>query len=174
VYDDLSGPARTEYQVNDGAWTAYTGSIPAFGEGVYTVNYRSADIAGNIEQVRTIEFKIDKTPPTLIVQLDKPTLWPVNHQMVDINAILRSSDTLSGVASVELSAITSNEPDSGEGDIQAELGTPAALFRLRAERLGSGKGRIYTITYTITDRAGKSTNASATVEVPHDQSVNPQ
>ncbi|WP_187274335.1 OmpL47-type beta-barrel domain-containing protein [Paenibacillus sp. N3.4] len=170
VYDNLSGVAKTEYQVNDGAWIAYKGSTPAFGEGVYKINYRSTDQAGNVEQTQTIELKVDKTAPILNVQLDNSSIWPPNHKMVTIHALLNSSDAESGVASVELTSITSNEPDSGQGDVQANFGTAATSFSLRAERLYSGTGRIYTITYTITDNAGNKKITPVTVTVPHDQS----
>ncbi|KQX48783.1 golvesin C-terminal-like domain-containing protein [Paenibacillus sp. Root444D2] len=171
VYDNLSGVAKTEYQVNNGGWITYTDSIPAFGEGIYKVDYRSTDQAGNVEQIQTIEFKIDKTAPLLTVQLDKTSIWPANHKMVVINAALHSSDAISGVESVVLTSITSNEPDSGQGDMEANIGTAATSFRLRAERLGVGYGRIYTITYTVTDKAGNKTDTSVTVTVPHDQST---
>jgi hypothetical protein len=42
-------------------------------------------------------------------------------------------------------------------------------FELRAERSGVGTGRIYTITYLVTDGCGNSTSASATVTVPLSQ-----
>jgi hypothetical protein len=42
--------------------------------------------------------------------------------------------------------------------------------QLRAERLGSGDGRIYTITITCTnDTSKKSSTQTVTVLVPHDQ-----
>ena len=166
--DNLSGVVKTEYQVNNGVWATYNGSIPAFGEGIYKVGYRSADKAGNVEQIKTIQFKIDKSAPILSVQLDKTVLWPPNHKMVTIHATLNSSDGTSGFASVVLTSITCNEPTS-EGDIQANLGTMATSFSLIAERLGNGTGRIYTITYTITDNAGNKSTAVSTVSVPHNQ-----
>ena len=159
------GAVTTEYQVNDGAWITYNGSIPAFGEGTYKVGYRSKDQAGNVEQLKTVEFKVDKMAPALSVQLDKTSIWPADHKMVTINATLNSSDATSGVESVVLTSITSNKPDSGQGDIQADFGTAATSFNLRAE-----KDRIYTITYTATDKAGNKTVVTATVTVPHDQS----
>jgi hypothetical protein len=39
-------------------------------------------------------------------------------------------------------------------------------FALRAERSGTGTGRVYTITYQATDACGNSTIATATVAVP--------
>ena len=85
--------------------------------------------------------------------------------MVTVNATLNSSDATSGIESVVLTSITSNQPDSGQGDIEADIGTEATSFSLRAE-----KDRIYTITYTATDKAGNKTVISVTVIVPHDLS----
>jgi len=42
-------------------------------------------------------------------------------------------------------------------------------FQLRAERWDEGDGRVYTITYQVTDACGNSTLATVTVTVPHDQ-----
>lgn len=163
--DDTSGVTTTEYQINDGTWTVYNGSIPAFGDGVHTVNYRSTDLAGNVEQLKTVEFKVDKTDPTISLQLDQTTIWPANHKMGTVNVTLNVNDAGSGVESVILTSIICNQPDSGLGDIQAEIGTEATSFSLRAE-----KDRIYTITYTATDKAGNKTDATAIVTVPHDLS----
>ncbi|MEH7009245.1 hypothetical protein V7087_00250 [Neobacillus niacini] len=90
-----------------------------------------------------------------------------------MNATLDSSDTISGVQSVVLTSITSNEPESKDGDIQAKLGSEDTYFSLRATRSGEGTGRVYTITYTATDHAGNQRN-TATVTVPHDQSEMPE
>ncbi|NOU62554.1 hypothetical protein GC096_00650 [Paenibacillus sp. LMG 31461] len=61
---EAGGVVTTEYQVNDGAWNTYTGSIPAFGDGTYKLGYRSKDQAGNEEALKTVEFKVDKKAPT--------------------------------------------------------------------------------------------------------------
>jgi len=159
------GAVTTEYQVNGGAWAASSGEPIPFGEGSYKLAYRSRDQAGNVEQVRTIEFNIDKTVPALALVLDKNAIWPPNHLMVPVNATPTASDTGSGIESVILTNITSNKPDSGMGDIQAEFGKPAKSFSVRAE-----KDRIYTVTYTATDKAGNVTPKTATITVPHDQS----
>jgi len=43
-------------------------------------------------------------------------------------------------------------------------------LKLRAERLGDGNGRVYTITITCTDDATKKSSIqTVTVLVPHDQ-----
>jgi hypothetical protein len=42
-------------------------------------------------------------------------------------------------------------------------------FQLRAERSGTGSGRVYTITYKATDASGNYATGSVTIEVPHNK-----
>jgi hypothetical protein len=68
--------------------------------------------------------------------------------------------------------VRQDEPTNGKGDGNtpvdaAGVGTAAAL--VRAERTGTGNGRVYHIFYTATDSAGASCNGTVTVGVPHDQ-----
>jgi hypothetical protein len=44
-------------------------------------------------------------------------------------------------------------------------------LQLRAERAGSGIGRIYTIRIVSTDSSGNTTSTTVTVQVPHDRSA---
>ena len=55
-----SGVDFTEYRVNGGAWAKGT-QVTVSGEGDHTVDYRSADKAGNLEALKSIAFGI-KTP----------------------------------------------------------------------------------------------------------------
>ena len=48
--------------------------------------------------------------------------------------------------------------------------SPAQSFSVRAERAGNGGGRVYTVTYTATDRSNNSSAEVREVTVPHDQS----
>jgi hypothetical protein len=41
--------------------------------------------------------------------------------------------------------------------------------QVRAERVGSGGGRVYTITATASDLAGNIATQTATCKVPHDR-----
>jgi hypothetical protein len=87
---------------------------------------------------------------------------------------------------VTLKSITMNEGDTtntydgafdgtiGDGNTTSDVqdavrGTYDLSFALRAERSGTGPGRVYTITYTATDASGNSADASAKVTVPHNQ-----
>lgn len=156
---------------DDGIWTAYTAPVIVSENNI--VYARGTDAAGNVSNVTSYAVSnIDKIAPIVTIQLDKTSLWPANHKMVTVRAAVYSSDAASGIESVVLSSITSNEADSGEGDILADIGTEADSFLLRAERVGSGTGRVYTVTYMATDHAGNKKLTSVTVTVPHDRSGN--
>ena len=71
------------------------------------------DEAGNKGSVTAEVSNIDKVAPKFSVILDRPVLRVPNHKMVTIQAILNYSDDESGIKSVFLDSITSNEPDSG-------------------------------------------------------------
>ncbi|HUC92840.1 MAG TPA: family 43 glycosylhydrolase [Paenibacillus sp.] len=170
--DEGAGVASTEYRVNGGEWRPYAAPVTLSQEGLLTVEYRSKDLAGNMEEVKSVAVKLDKTNPELQLEVDQPVIGPPNHKLVPVQVKVSAADGASGIAKVELTSITSNEPDNGSGDgntevdIQgAEFGTDDREFSLRAERSGGGEGRIYTITYTATDEAGRNTTASVQVKV---------
>ncbi|MNP23332.1 Endo-1,4-beta-xylanase A precursor [compost metagenome] len=115
----------------------------------------------------------DTTPPVLKITASPAVLSTPNHKLVPIRISWKATDAGSGLASIKLVSITSNESDNGLGDgdkpndIQgADIGTADQEFQLRAERSGKGNGRIYTITYEATDKAGNKTTANTTVQVP--------
>lgn len=168
TYDLLSGVGGTQYRINNGSWESYVEPFTITEEGLTTLEYRGIDLAGNTEVTNTSIIKLDKTAPTLNVVLDQTRLWPANNKLVSVNATVTANDDISQLASVVLQTITGNEPDNNA--IQdAEFGTYDTIFSLRAERLGQGTDRTYTITYVATDQAGNQATAQATVIVPHDQ-----
>jgi hypothetical protein len=130
------------------------------------------DLAGNSASATVSGINIDKTPPTVACSVSPNVFWPPNNKLVPVGASITTTDSLSGSAGFNLLSVTSNEADSGEGDIQGFLtGTPSVSGQLRAQRLGSGTGRVYTLTYSGTDRAGNSAPCMTTVSVPHDRFV---
>ncbi len=64
---DLSGIAATRYKLDDSAEQTYnsTNKVSISTEGVHTLSYYSVDNAGNKETAKSIQVKIDKTPPTI-------------------------------------------------------------------------------------------------------------
>ncbi|MEH7115357.1 hypothetical protein V7124_23815, partial [Neobacillus niacini] len=60
--DDLSGVANTYYSLNGTDFVEGT-SLVVSEAGVTTVSFYSEDNAGNVEEVKTVEVKIDEAPP---------------------------------------------------------------------------------------------------------------
>lgn len=55
--DKVSGVAKTMYRVNSGTWQTGT-SIRLVGAGTYTVEFRSTDVAGNIEPTQSVTVTV--------------------------------------------------------------------------------------------------------------------
>lgn len=113
----------------------------------------------------------DEIAPTLEVSVSPDMLWPPNHKYVTVVATVQAADNWDPNPTVSLVSVTSNEPDDGLGDgdtAEDIVIVDDYTFYLRAERSGTGQGRVYTITYEVTDACGNSTLASATVAVPRD------
>ena len=104
-------------------------------------------------------------------------LWPPNHKLVPVAATVTVDDGGSGAGSFRLLSITSSEPDNGLGDGDRvndirgwDIGTADTSGELRAERSGSGAGRVYTLTYEASDATGNTATCTATVSVPYEPS----
>src|SRR5262245_59065005 len=101
-----------------------------------------------------------------------PPPWPPNHKMVPVTVDVAASDVC-GTSACHVVAVASNEPVEGPGKSHApdwEITGPLAV-NLRAERLGSGSGRIYTLTVECNDPSGNHSTATTIVSVPHSWSI---
>lgn len=171
--DDCSGVARTEYSLDGGTtWTPYSGQISFTSEGIFTVQFRSVDRAGNIENVGSTTVKIDKTAPAATITADPAKIWPPNGKIVDVTLSGSGSDATSGLASVTYS-------------VTDEYGTPLSMaprtlsgnaanwsevIALEARRNGDDlDGRLFRIVITVTDAAGLTSSYTVDVVVVHDQ-----
>lgn len=149
-------------------------SVTILAEGTTTLSYFATDYAGNEEASKSLVIKIDKTPPVISgLPVLGCTLWPPNGKLVQV-ATVSATDALSGLApgSFNVSG-TSNEPsDPNNPDIVITPNSSGGyVVQLRADRLGSGTGRVYTLNATATDLAGNVATATATCSVPHDMSA---
>jgi von Willebrand factor type A domain len=134
---------------------------------------RSASTTAVVTGKPTDTTPPDTTPPSLSVSLSPDTLWPPDKRLAEITASITAADDVDQHLTVKLVSITSNEPDTGvakgdqPNDVQgADLGTDDRMFLLRAERAKRGVGRVYTVTYSVSDSSGNTTTKSATVTVP--------
>ena len=77
------------------------------------------------------------------------------------------------INSVVIAKVTSDEADNSGGDGNTThdivIAADCKSAQLRSERMGSGNGRVYTITFKVTDASGNVATATAKVTVPHSQ-----
>jgi N-acetylneuraminic acid mutarotase len=110
---------------------------------------------------------VDRTPPSIAsVTASVPVIWPPDGNMVAETIAVGVTDNVDAAPACKVTGVTSNEPVAAAGDwtITGDL-----TLALRADRLGSGTGRLYTIGVSCTDTAGNTSTATASVSVPHDQ-----
>lgn len=168
VHYSLAG-AATGSQVVPGA----NAIVKISAEGATTLTYFAVDNAGNQEAAKTLTVRIDQTPPTISgMPPSNCSLWPPDHRLAQV-ASVSVSDAMSGPAGPPIVMAKSNEPEdgTGDGDLAPDEVISGGIVQLRAERAGSGTGRIYTITATASDLAGNTITQIATCTVPHDRST---
>jgi large repetitive protein len=100
VVESGAGVASTQYRVDGGAFqSGLVILIPApadhSNDGTHLVEYRSTDLAGNVEMLRSDSVRIDTTLPTTTD--DAPSGW----RSSDVTVTLTPSDALSGIASTQ-------------------------------------------------------------------------
>jgi hypothetical protein len=142
------------------------------GEHLITLKVTDSYVETDTDDV--VKIVVDTTPPELSANLDPEVLWPPNHHMVDVESSVIAND-ICGAPTIVLASLTSNEADdavgNGDGSTSGDIqpGTDDFHFSLRAERAGTGNGRIYTAVYSATDESGNAASEAGFVVVPHDR-----
>ena len=166
VSDAALGNAAAEGICSD--VTVTRSGVPSgnlFTVGTTTLTHTATDSLGQQATATQTVTVIDNTPPVISSpSVDKPVLWPPNRKMVDVTVNYAATDNC-GPVTTAISGISSNEPINATDAVIVD----SHHVRLRAERLGRGTGRIYTIMIKATDSRGNTSQRSVTVRVPHDQ-----
>ena len=173
---------------NDGC----AGSFPATASGTvninvpgsYTVTYNASDPSGNpaAPQARTVNV-VDTTAPVITLNGSTPVMWSPNHEYRTfsvtnfVTGVTDSCNTSLGISSVVISRVTSDELEDGDADGHTlndiVIAADCKSVQLRAERDGNADGRVYTITFKVTDSSGNVGTATAKVVVPQSQGSGP-
>lgn len=165
--------ARTEYSLDNGAtWLLYSGPVTITQEGTTTVLFRSVDVTGTVEPAGSQTFMIDLTDPSASLSTNPSTIFPPNGRMIDVAVSGSGSDSASGLAQISYT-VTDEYGMPLSIATRALTGNTAnwlEALSVEARRNGDDRdGRVYTIVGTITDAAGRTSSASATVVVLHDR-----
>jgi predicted extracellular nuclease len=106
----------------------------------------------------------DIAPSIRSVTPSQTTIWPPNKRMVPVAIAIDAVDGRDPSPACRVVDVGSNEGTSDDWRIDGPL-----TVSLRADRDGSGSGRIYSIAMRCTDASGNVSTATTTVTVPHDQ-----
>jgi hypothetical protein len=151
--------------------------------GTNRISLRVTDPSGGTDVDEATVTVVDTRPPVLTVASLPAVLWPPNHRLVPVRLSWTVSDACDPEPRVALAGAGSSEPDDAPGpddgrtagDIQgADIGTADADVLLRAERSGSGGGRLYTLVYEVRDASGNGDAGAVVIEVPHDLGTGPE
>jgi hypothetical protein len=143
-----------------------------FNLGTHVVTLNATDMAGNVGSDNVTVTVIDTTPPEINPQASQSILWSPDHKYVEVKINATAYDICDPSPKISFVSISSNEPDNGIGDgntIDDIVIVNDFTFNLRAERSGTGSGRIYTVTYKATDISGNFATGTVTIIVPHNQ-----
>ncbi|MEV6442638.1 copper-binding protein [Amycolatopsis sp. NPDC051716] len=101
--DADSGVASVEYQLDSGAWTAYTAPVAVTAAGMHMLHYRATDVAGNVSPEGMAHFTVvrsDTTAPAVSASLSG-TQDADGHYVGKAIVTVTASDAGSGIAAVE-------------------------------------------------------------------------
>jgi tripartite motif-containing protein 71 len=161
-----------------------SGSVNVNVPGTYTITYNASDPSGNpaVPVTRTVNV-VDTTAPVINLNGFMPEIWPPNHEyrtfsVTDfVASVTDSCNTSLDLSSVVISQVTSDELENSGGDGNTlndiVIAANCKSVQLRSERDGGGDGRVYTITFKVTDASGNVATATARVVVPHSQNGGP-
>ncbi len=168
-----SGPFSIELIAYDIAGNqeraAVQGTISPGSTAVYDIGYTPS-----IPGVPFLTVTPRNRPPDCSGAVATPReLWPPQHDFVDVQ-VSGVMDPDGDPVGITIMTIAQDEPllGLGSGDTCPDgTGVGTSVARLRAERSGTGDGRVYHVSFAAEDGHGGRCTGSVTVCVPHDQEL---
>ena len=147
------------------------------GGAVTGVTFTAADPCGNEASDESTVTVVDSTPPEVSCSAAVDTLWPPNHDLVDVGLSFAVEEVCDATPATEVGATTDEATEStlGAGDGKcpdAVIGGGGSL-ELRAERSGLADGRVYVSTVSATDFCGQVDACDVQVAVPKSMGSGP-
>jgi len=155
--DDESGVASTEYALtvvqsvygtqSTSDFVPYTSPI-VLGDGIYQIQYRSTDQAGNVSAIESITVKSDIEVPSFMILVNGNPLenGDAFEDSQPVTFDLQSTDNLSGVATQSITVDGKSYEPGTALNLAGQLGT-------------------HNIQVTVTDQAGNSGKWTANVTI---------
>lgn len=168
-WSQVSGPSVALTGANSAAPTFTAPSVMTGGD---TLRFQLVVNDGHASSAAdTVDIYVQDTNDPPVCTLAQPsvaTLWPPNHTMVPVS-ILGVTDPSNQQVTITYTAVTQDEPVKGlgDGDTSPDAAVSGNQVLLRAERSGTGNGRVYAVHFTASDGQGGSCSGTVQVSVPH-------
>jgi len=159
---------------NSPSITVPTGSLSP---GNHTVTVTTTGACGSAMQTATLT--VTTGTPVINLSSTSATMWPPNHTYQTFNVSDFVSSATGGcdgqtdlTSSVVIQKVSSDEPEDNLAGADGTtlndivIAPDCKSVQLRRERDGNLNGRVYTITFKVTDSFGNSTTATVKVYVP--------
>jgi hypothetical protein len=158
---------------NSPSITVPTGSLSL---GNHTITVTTTGACGS--ETQTAILNVSSGTPTINLITNSATMWPPNHQYQTFTVSDFVSSATAGcgggdiTSSVVIQKVTSDEPEDnlsgGDGTTLNDIviAPNCKSVQLRRERDGLLNGRVYTITFKVTDSFGNTATATVKVSVP--------
>ena len=148
-------------------------------QGPHTVTVTTSGECGSASQ--TAILNVQNSAPSITVANNNISMWPPNHKyqnftMNDFSVSASSGCDGNLTNSVTIVNVTSDElddnPGGGDGNTTNDIVIAADCksVQLRRERDGALDGRVYVVTFQVTDSVGNTATATARVNVPRNNS----
>lgn len=143
--------------------------------GTYTIVAKAYDNEGNTNTSAPVTLVItpDVTPPVITLASPQTVMTAQGHALKTFTLadIVKSvTDNCGPVSITRIKQVSSDEAalaaGSGNTDKDIVISADGQSVQLRAERAGSGNGRVYTIQIEAIDKSGNAALASYQVQVP--------
>jgi FtsP/CotA-like multicopper oxidase with cupredoxin domain len=147
-----------------------TGSHTYATGGLKTITVTITDDDGGADAA-SVEIDVNTPPDCNPVQPSPALLWSPNHQFVPIT-LSGATDADGDTVTLTVTGVTQDEALNGTGDGNTApdaslVAGQSHMVDLRAERDGTGDGRVYRIAFGGDDGRGGFCNAVKNVGVPH-------
>lgn len=157
---------------NSPSITIPTGSLSV---GNHTVTVTTTGSCGTATQ--TAILTVSAGTPVINLITNSASMWPPNHQYktFSVSDFVASANAGCGggdiTNSVVIQKVSSDEPENsngGDGNTLNDIviAPDCKSVQLRSERDGNLNGRVYTITFKVTDAFGNTATATVKVSVP--------
>ena len=151
-----------------------TFTAPTVGPGGTVLTFQlvvnDGQASGSADTVRVAIQDVNDPPVCTLAQPSMSVLWPPNHTMAVVT-ILGVTDPNNSDVTISYPRVMQDEPVNGlgDGDTSPDAAASGNTILLRAERAGSGNGRVYIVQFTATNSDGDQCSGTVKVTVPHNK-----